>query len=297
MAVDRINVPVHSYDVRSADGVRIRVHQSGRGPHRWLLVPGLGTPLLVWKHVFERFHEKMTIVTWDQRGCFDSDSPPRREQLAFEHHVEDAFAVLEHLGWEGSFVTGSWSMGVQLGLEVFARSPGRVKALTLINGTFEHVLSTAYGPAHTTPLIRAALRGTVGAAPILAGPTRRLLASGLAGRLMHTLRVSTDNREFVTAVTKELARVDLANYFTILLELDKHSGRSVLPRVDVPTLITAGDKDVATPPALARELHRGIANSEMVLFENGTHYTPLEYPERLNDALDAFFRRVFGQEW
>jgi pimeloyl-ACP methyl ester carboxylesterase len=262
-----------------------------------LIVPGMGTPRLVWTHVFERFHEKMTMVTWDQRGCYASDSPLRREQLAFDYHVEDAFAVLDHLGWTEDYVTGSWSMGVQLGLELFARRMKQVKALTLINGAFEHVLHTAYGPPQTTPLIRAALRGAIRAAPLTATVTRRLLESGRAGYLMDRLRVSTNNVEFVTAVTKELAKLDFANYLTILLELDKHSGRSVLPRVNVPTLITAGEKDVATPPAVAEELRRGIPHAEYVLIENGTHYTPLEYPERLNDALDGFFGRVFGADW
>lgn len=297
MAVDSIDVPVESFFVRSRDGTRIRVHRSGVGPHRWLLVPGLGTPLLVWKHVFERFGDKMTMVTWDQRGCYDSESPLRREQLAFDYHVEDGLAVLAELGWTEPFVTGSWSMGVQLGLELFARCSERVRALTLINGAFEHVLHTAYGPPQTTPLIRGMVRGVARIAPLLARPTRRFLQSGRAGFLMDRLRVSTSNAEFVTAVTKELSRVDFANYFTILLELDKHSGREVLSRVNVPTLITAGGKDVATPPAVAEELHRGIPHAELVIIDNGTHYTPLEYPDELNRALDGFFGRVFGEEW
>jgi len=297
MAHDSIEVPVESFFVRSRDGTRIRAHRSGVGPHRWLLMPGLGTPLLVWKHVFERFHDKMTMVTWDQRGCYGSDSPLRREQLAFDYHVEDALAVLQHLGWSEPFVTGSWSMGVQLGLALYERFPERVRALTLINGAFEHVLHTAYGPPQTTPLIRAMLQGVIRAAPLVAKPTQRLLQSGRAGYLMDRLRVSTNNIEFVTEVTKELGQVDFANYFTILLELDRHSGRAVLPRVKVPTLITAGGKDVATPPEVAEELHRGIPHAEYVLIENGTHYTPLEYPEQLNHALDGFFGRVFGTDW
>jgi len=44
-------------------------------------------------------------------------------------------------------------------------------------------------------------------------------------------------------------------------------------------------------------LRRGIPHAEYVLIENGTHYTPLEYPEQLNQALDDFFGRVFGADW
>src|SRR5512140_836446 len=168
----RIGTPIELFDVRSADGVRIRAYKAGTGPHKWLLVPGLGTPLLVWKHVMERFGDRMTLVTWDQRGCFGSDRPPL-DQLGFERHVEDGLAVLDELGWKNQFVTGSWSMGVQLGLELFRRRRENIRALTLINGAFEHVLDTAYGPRHTAPLLRAALRNVVRAAPLLGAPVRR----------------------------------------------------------------------------------------------------------------------------
>ena len=56
-------------------------------------------------------------------------------------------------------------------------------------------------------------------------------------------------------------------------------------------------KDVAAPPAVAEELHQQIPRSRYVLIENGTHYTPLEYPEALNRALEEFFRGVFAEEW
>ncbi|MCA9598679.1 MAG: alpha/beta hydrolase [Myxococcales bacterium] len=285
-----------SFDVRAPDGVRIRAHKVGSGPHRWLLVPGMGTPLLCWKHIFEAFADRMTIVTWDQRGCFDSDSPPR-ERLAFEYHVEDALAVLDGLGWDEPFVTGSWSMGVQVGLELFARRKQQVKALTLINGAYEHVLSTAYGSNATTPLLKAVLRTGVRASPLLMPLTRRLLASGAVGRFMDVTRTSTANAEFVTAVTRELARVDLGNYLAILLALDEHSAAPVLSHVKVPTLITAGAKDVATPPGVMQRLRERIPHAEYVTFERGTHYTPLEYPAELNAALERFFARVFGADW
>ncbi len=291
-----ISVPVESFHVRAPDGVRLRVHRCGSGRHRWLLVPGLGTPLLCWKHIFEAFADRMAIVTWDQRGCFGSDSPPR-ERLAFDYHVQDALAVLDALGWDEPFVTGSWSMGVQVGLEVFARRSEQVKALTLINGAFEHVLSTAYGPRATTPLLKAVLRTGVRASPILAPLTRRLLASGAVGRFMDLTQTSSNNVEFVIAVTRELSGVDLGNYLSILLALDEHSAAPVLSRVNVPTLVTAGGKDVATPPGVMQRLRQKIPHAEYVSFEYGTHYTPLEYPAELNAALERFFADVFAPDW
>jgi pimeloyl-ACP methyl ester carboxylesterase len=45
------------------------------------------------------------------------------------------------------------------------------------------------------------------------------------------------------------------------------------------------------------ELHRRIAGSRYVLIDGGTHYTPLEYPDELNRALDRFFAEVFPESW
>jgi pimeloyl-ACP methyl ester carboxylesterase len=81
----------------------------------------------------------------------------------------------------------------------------------------------------------------------------------------------------------------------ILLELDKHSADEVLDRI---TLVTAGSKDVATPPRIMRALHDRIASSIYEEIERGTHYTPIEYPQVLNEALERFFEtQVFAGTW
>lgn len=300
MSVDRIDVPVESFDVRSSDGLRLRVHRAGSGPHRWLLVPGLGTPLLVWKYIIEAFADRMTIVTWDQRGLYGSEAPARPfdGDLAVRRHVDDAEAILDHLGWCGPYVTGSWSMGVATGLELYRRRPDQVTGLALINGPFEHVFRRAYGPAFTAPLIRGIVRGLVRGSPLLGPLVDPFFGSGLAGRLMDRLGVSTANGEFVVAVTKRVGEVDLGNYMQILLELDRHSSRDVLPTVRVPALVTAGARDDAAPPAVVKELHRLLPGSTYVEFPRGTHYTPMEYPQELVEALDRFFRaEVFPDTW
>jgi pimeloyl-ACP methyl ester carboxylesterase len=258
----------------------------------------MGTPVLVWKHIFEELSDRMTIVTWDPRGMYQSEAPPTLDELSFDHQLADALAIIEALGWQDPFVTGSWSMGVQVGLEIYDRMPDRIAGLALINGTFEHVLRTAYGPSFTGPLLRAALRGSVATARFWGPAVVPLMRSGFVGYAMDGLGVSTANRDFVVEVTRAVGGVDPRRYLRTILELDRHSARAILEKVDVPTLVTAGTEDQATPPAVTRELHALIANSEYVEIERGTHYTPLEYPEALNRALEDFFRtRVFPDTW
>jgi len=64
-----------------------------------------------------------------------------------------------------------------------------------------------------------------------------------------------------------------------------------LDRITVPTLVTSGRYDEATP-AIAETVRRGIRGSEWVLFEDSSHTAHVEEPERYRRVLGAFLSRV-----
>ena len=70
------------------------------------------------------------------------------------------------------------------------------------------------------------------------------------------------------------------------------SGR--LGEIDVPTLITCGRYDEATP-AIAAALQRGIAGSEVAIFERSAHMAHLEEAARYNEVLAGFLARAERQ--
>jgi proline-specific peptidase len=67
--------------------------------------------------------------------------------------------------------------------------------------------------------------------------------------------------------------------------------RGRLGEIRVPTLITSGRYDEATP-LIAETIHRGIAGSEWVVFEQSAHLAHAEEPERYNRVLGDFLDRV-----
>jgi pimeloyl-ACP methyl ester carboxylesterase len=71
----------------------------------------------------------------------------------------------------------------------------------------------------------------------------------------------------------------------------EHSAWDVLPTIDVPTLIIAGDKDQLTPVATAERMHRAIAGSELVVFPGHTHLVQVEKPAEVHAAIDDFLHR------
>ena len=65
--------------------------------------------------------------------------------------------------------------------------------------------------------------------------------------------------------------------------------------IQVPTLIISGKYDESTP-LLNQILHKGIANSEWVLFEHSSHLPHVEEEEKYMRTVDAFLKRVEGQK-
>ena len=299
-AHQKIRAPIDLIDLRSGDGTRIRAYRCGEGPHRWLLPPGLGTPLYTWKPLLEHFKQKMTIVTWDLRGCYGSGPPVEASRNEVSDHIEDAMAVVDTLGWsEDPLVTGGWSMGVELGLEIYARLSDRVRGLVLINGAFEHVLRTAFGTfPYAESLLVLAIEAMIDLGPILTPLSRFLLGRPSTFRLLRHAGIVASNEDFFLDVVREFRQLDFGSYLPMILALNRHSARHIMPTVDVPTLITAGDADPMTPLSIARQTHAAIQGSELVVFPGGTHYTPIEFPERLCQHLERFFRtKVFADSW
>jgi L-proline amide hydrolase len=64
-----------------------------------------------------------------------------------------------------------------------------------------------------------------------------------------------------------------------------------LGEIHLPTLITSGRYDEATP-AIAEVVHKGIAGSEWVIFEASAHCAHAEEADRYAQVLDRFLARV-----
>ncbi len=286
-ALERIAAPIQERLTRSADGTPIAYFVAGRGPRVWVLPPGLGTPLIGWKHVIERFQDTLTIVTWSLRGTFGSGAPADLGRLRVEDHAADLAAVVAAEGLE-RYVLGGWSLAVQVSLEHYHHHPEEVEALVLINGAYEHILRTAFFSG-LEPVLKSVV-GLLAAAGTRFSPViSRIVALGPS--VLPRLGL-VDNTPFFAEMVREFAKLDWGLYLRMMLAVNDHSAGAYLDEVQVPTLITAGDADMMTPVDTAAAMQRRIPGSELVVFPGGTHYTLAEQPEALNRALTAFFERL-----
>jgi proline iminopeptidase len=79
--------------------------------------------------------------------------------------------------------------------------------------------------------------------------------------------------------------------FTVIGNLKAWDRIDRLGEITVPTLITVGRYDEITP-ACAETIHRGIANSRVVVFENSAHCSHLEETEAYLAVVDEFLADV-----
>ena len=74
-------------------------------------------------------------------------------------------------------------------------------------------------------------------------------------------------------------------------DFDAEDVRDVLPRIDVPTLLLYGDRDVRAPRAVAEALQASIDRRlRLVMLPGVGHVRNVEAPEEFNAAVRDFLR-------
>lgn len=279
--------------IRSDDGTMLAVQSRGNGPVI-MLANGLGGHFITWSRIIEQFESRHTFISWDYRGTLDSKPPIKASALTIPDHVSDFRQIFSSLNGNRPAIIMGWSMGVQVALEFYRSFPKLVQALVLINGTYQAPLRSAFYRIVPDSLLRQGVRQlglispmirlTVGAAsmnPFLLPILKRL----------HLLNKSMDE-VVIKAVLHYFSRLDFTIYSRILLHLADHSAADLLPEIHVPVLIVHGRQDIFTPLDVARTMADRIPNSQLLVLDKGTHYTPVEYPDRINEQIEIFFSEL-----
>ncbi len=108
-------------------GAKLYYEVQGAGPVL-LTIPGGPADAGIFAALAERLAERCTVVRYDPRGNSRSilDDPAEEQQM--DRHGDDAARLLAVFGDQPAFVLGS-SGGAQIGLNLAARHPERVKTL------------------------------------------------------------------------------------------------------------------------------------------------------------------------
>ncbi len=82
------------------------------------------------------------------------------------------------------------------------------------------------------------------------------------------------------------------NIVQIAKSAQRHNMASMIPSIQVPTLLVWGLNDTITPPHVAHEFNRLIPNSELHFIDKCCHAPMMERPEEFNRILAPFLERM-----
>lgn len=290
------------HEVLSDDGTRLRAWTNDPegafpGP-TVLLCNGLGTNPWSWPALLEP-DCGVRVISWNHRGTGGSARPVDTDRVGIEEFVEDGLSVMDHFGVDRAVLMG-WSMGVNTMYELAFRHPERVAGLFAVAGVPGDTFATMLGPLHLPHPLARLLTVNVSRAMRLAGPlltpisTRLPIGEKAVALLSHSgFMLPVHDLEATALTVKEFLTTPLGWYFHLALRTSEH-GRVSLRNIRVPAAFVAGTWDVL---AGARDMASAAARIPGATYTEiaGSHFLPLEHPDRVHTLLREFLATVEGK--
>lgn len=262
----------------SFDGTQLAVYEAGnhRGPTVFLF-NGLGGNIETWTNVVAAMGQAYRFISFDYRGMFASGTPPYKN-FSMDAHARDALTVLDHFGVDKALFMG-WSMGVQVALEVYSRAPRLASGIVLINGVSSRLIDkVAPGWKRLVLLGMDLIALYYPVLRVYATPITMSTTAVKVARMVRLLSSNVNERAFLR-LAHEYIQLDFANYRDIVYEMAEHDADHVLPTIDVPTLVVGGTLDRITPPSESLRMASVIPGAELLMMEDASHYSLVEYPD------------------
>lgn len=241
-----------------------------------LLNGGLMT-MAAWEPIAGVLSESFRVVRCDLRGQILSPGEP---EPRIEAHVEDVIALLDHLGIERVHLAGT-SFGALVALRLAAFRPERAASIAVIAATDLITPEVWEGSVHAREAALAAAAG--------AGDGGRVL--DLILPVTYTPRYLEAFREVLAAHRARVAALPdiwFLGTARILSALEDLDLTPILPDIQAPALVIAGEEDRMFPPERSRALAAGIPGARLEILPGASHGMVIERPFDVAALLHGF---------
>ena len=280
------------------DGVQLFYRSVGQGPPV-ICCNGVGVSTFFWKYIVEHLRSKFQVIVWDYRGHGRSTSPSDvyNCDLTMTRNAKDLACVLDTLQIDTPAILLGHSMGCQVILETYHQFPQRCRALVPMFGTFAKPLDTFMDFRHSRTIfewvrriaIRSGRRGRRLMRPLFANPLG-FQVGGLTGLIDGRYA----EREDIAMYMAHLNEMDQDVFFRMVSLMADHDLTELLPKITIPVLVFAAEKDLFTPLHRSQTMATSIPEAELMILAEASHAAIVEHPETINLRLDRFLReRVF----
>ena len=254
---------------RAGDGVGLhwRHYPVNRPRSRVILIHALAMDGSTWAEVIDALPEDVSAIAADCRGHGISDAG--KDDFTLTQFADDIAAVLDAAGWDRAVIAGC-SMGGCVAQAVAVHHPDRTAGLVLIDTT------ASYGPnAGANWAARADKAGASGLQSLLPFQRKRWFSD--AFRSARPDRVAETEAVFL--------RTDPSAYARSCAMLGSADLRGALVGLCGPAAVLVGSDDQATTPGMARDLVAAIPGATLQILEGARHFTPIERPAAIAQAI------------
>lgn len=257
------------------DDVQLAYQDSCSGP-TLLLIHGFPLNSTMWDAEIDELGDLVRVLAPDLRGFGHSEgsTPPYSMRML----ASDCLGLLEAAGVGDEIIVAGHSMGGYIALEILRQAPERVAGLILI-------------------ATRAAADSPEG--QVRRDETARQVQAVGPSELFDTMAVkmlAPENAEdeeltdFLRAMMADATEQGIVGALAAMR--DRPDSTSMLPQIDVPTLVIHGRDDQIVPVAEAEAVAAAIPNAQLVILDNAGHAPNLEAPDDFVVAMWNFLESV-----
>jgi 3-oxoadipate enol-lactonase len=259
----------------SSDDAEIVYEIFGDGPPVILLHP-FPVSHEFWIGAAQALASRYRLILPDLRG--HGDSGVGEGPAAMAKHAADIARVCDHEGIGRAVFIGV-SIGGYLLFEFWRRYRGRVAALGLCNTRAQA----------ETPESRAArLQSAVDVLERGVEPFIESMIPKVFGNT--TLETRPDLVDAARRMMLKMSPMDISLVQKGMAE--RPDSVETLKTINVPTLLLAGDEDLATPVPQAELMRQNIAGAEMKVIAKAGHYAAFEQAEEVGRVLRQFLDKI-----
>ena len=260
-----------------ANGIDIYYEVQGEG-EPMVLIPYLAADQACYAFQVAEYAKHYTCFSVDLRGAGLSGKPDG--VYTTELLAEDIAGFMQAAGIEQAHIFGL-SLGAATGMWLAARHPDKVKTLSLHSAW----------PA-SDPFLRTVVQSWQIIAQALAS-VPEMIIQGIFPWCF-TPEMYAARPEYVDALAEFVRGRPMPPVDALIRQSGAvlaHDATAALASIQAPTLITFGRHDLVTSTRFAAPLSEGIANSEVLVFEDCSHAPIYENVEGFNTQTLAFLQR------
>lgn len=264
----------------SANGINLSYFEDGRGAETVVFSHGFTLNRQMYEHQQSTLSQSYRTLAYDQRSHGDSELV--RGDFDVYDLTEDAAEFIRKTN-SGPVHFAGLSAGGFVGLRLALRYPELIKSLVLMDTT-----ARAETPENYKEISRALfLIGLFGLRPFASALTKQIMGNTF---LQNPER--NDEKAYWRRYIGSLNGRAMKNFGHAIFQRDDLLSEIEKAVNFPPTLILVGEEDEATPPFEAQAIHDRISGSVLNIIPKAGHFSPVEEPELVTEAISKFLMSV-----